>query len=82
MAVVLVHHAGKNKREQRGTSAHGDNVDNIIFLTRPEGWDMSSGSFFRINYDKMRNAPPGANLNTFKVKLVNKTGGVEWKESN
>jgi hypothetical protein len=75
LAIILIHHSGKNKRQQRGTSAHDDPMDVILSLSR----DKKGGGIW-IDYVKARNIAPGANLDRFKVELSGSKKAIKWKE--
>jgi len=68
LAVVLIHHAGKQGK-QRGTSGREDSLDSIIRLSRPKNYEPSQGARFLVRFDKARNALPSANLNTFEISV-------------
>jgi putative DNA primase/helicase len=53
VAVVMIHHAGKNSK-QRGTSAIEDNIDNSIYLSRPADYRIEQGARFNIEFTKTR----------------------------
>ena len=68
LAVVLIHHAGKQGK-QRGTSGREDSLDTVIRLTRPKDYDPSQGARFWVYFDKARQATPSANLNSFQITV-------------
>lgn len=77
-AVILVHHAGKEGK-QRGTSGREDNLDCVIKLKNPAGYNITDGAFFNIEFEKARNMGPKANLNSFTLKITeDKQGGIIW----
>ncbi len=53
VAVIMVHHAGKNGK-QRGTSAIEDNIDNAISLTHPSNYTIDQGARFNVEFTKNR----------------------------
>jgi KaiC/GvpD/RAD55 family RecA-like ATPase len=53
VTIFLVHHLGKGG-EQRGTSAREDNVDNIIYITKPNRHGAQDGCKFDLSFDKFR----------------------------
>lgn len=57
VSVVLVHHTGKNKRNQRGTSKREDILDTVILLEEIKGEDGEPiiGNQFKITFTKNRN---------------------------
>jgi putative DNA primase/helicase len=67
VAVIFVHHAGKNK-EQRGASAREDNLDCVIKLTNAPGKEENQ-AHFNITFKKSRNVGPGADLKSFTLKV-------------
>jgi putative DNA primase/helicase len=77
LAVIVVHHAGKNKKVQRGTSGHDDQMDVVLSLSRKAA---DSGAKFYINFQKARNLAPGASVDSFKVELVGNNKSLEWQE--
>lgn len=54
IAIILLHHTGKNKSEQRGTSAHQDNLDTALLLERPRGYKDHMGCRILITPTKDR----------------------------
>ena len=54
IAVVLIHHGGKNG-QQRGTSKREDLLDVVIGLSRPNDYDPSKGAVFIAEFTKARN---------------------------
>lgn len=54
IAVLLVHHAGKNG-EQRGTSKKEDLLDVVLKLARPADYDPKDGAVFVMEVTKGRN---------------------------
>jgi putative DNA primase/helicase len=53
IAVLLVHHSGKNG-EQRGTSKKEDLLDVVIKLSRPKDYDPRQGAAFVLEFTKAR----------------------------
>ncbi len=53
VTIFLVHHLGKGG-EQRGTSAREDNVDNIIYIKKPQRHGAQDGCKFDLSFDKFR----------------------------
>ena len=53
VTIFLVHHLGKGG-EQRGTSAREDNVDNIIYIKKPDRYGAHDGCKFDLSFDKFR----------------------------
>lgn len=54
IAVLLLHHTGKNKGEQRGTSAHLDNLDTALLIERPKGYKDHMGCKILVTATKDR----------------------------
>lgn len=54
IAVLLVHHGGKNG-QQRGTSKKEDLLDVVISLSRPKDYDPQQGAVFVLEFTKARN---------------------------
>jgi putative DNA primase/helicase len=78
VAVIMVHHAGKNET-QRGTSAREDALDCVINLSRKSAKGTTVGTNFELEFEKSRNLPPNISLNPFTLKLVeNDQGGLTW----
>jgi predicted transcriptional regulator len=53
VTIFLVHHLGKGG-EQRGTSARENNVDNIIYIKKPNKYGAQHGCKFDLSFDKFR----------------------------
>ena len=51
-AVLLVHHAGKEGK-QRGTSGREDNLDCVIKLKNPAGYNVTDGACLKLNLRKL-----------------------------
>jgi putative DNA primase/helicase len=81
LCVVVVHHAGKNGT-QRGRTDGDDNMDLIIKLEAPSGWEPGDGAEFGVTYEKVR---AGDRLRPFNAKLERVTSGlkvgVQWVEA-
>lgn len=54
IAVLLIHHGGKNG-QQRGTSKKEDLLDVVISLSRPKDYDPQQGAVFVLEFTKARN---------------------------
>ncbi len=67
VAVIIVHHAGKNG-EQRGTGAREDALDITIKLSRADE-DHRDGAYFRVDFTKARGVL-GDTVKPFTAKLV------------
>ena len=53
IAVILVHHAGRNGHA-RGTSRREDVLDTVISMKRPEDYEASQGARFVVEFEKAR----------------------------
>ena len=53
VSIVILHHMGKGG-QQRGTSAHEDNINTSLLLTQPQGYKPEMGCSFRIETSKDR----------------------------
>jgi putative DNA primase/helicase len=51
---ILLHHMGKNKYSQRGTSAREDNINTAIHITKPEEYASENLCMFGLKFDKNR----------------------------
>ena len=67
-AVLLVHHTNKNGG-QRGTGAKEDVLDNVLVLSRPEGYDPTSGAQFEVRFTKSRSLY-GKDVQAFEATLT------------
>jgi hypothetical protein len=79
LAVIIVHHAGKNKKAQRGTSSHEDAMDVVISMTRSGG---SQEDDIWISFIKARNLAPGSAVESFKMRLETKKDRIRWVETH
>lgn len=70
ISVILVHHTGKNKRNQRGTSKREDILDTVILLEEVKDKDdeKNIGNQFKITFTKNRNFF-GADAESFEAFL-------------
>lgn len=55
VSVVLVHHSGKDKSNQRGTSKREDILDSTILLEEIKTGERTMGTQFKISFKKKRN---------------------------
>jgi putative DNA primase/helicase len=67
IVVVFVHHAGKGG-DQRGDSAREDCLDVVVKLTRPQGYRMTEGARFQIEFTKARGLH-GPDVDEFEAHL-------------
>jgi Trp operon repressor/predicted ATP-dependent serine protease len=58
IAVLLIHHTGKNGSGQRGTSIHEDMLDYSILLTESKGRKPKNGTSFILKHTKVREFVP------------------------
>ena len=78
LALVMLHHAGKDG-EQRGTSSREDQLNTVIKLVVPPGYDETKGAQFVVSFTKSRNAY-GDEIKDFEVELINNaSGGLTWE---
>ncbi len=81
MAVLFVHHAGKNK-SQRGTSRREDLLDTVITLKHPADYNPSEGLRCEVHFEKTR-AMLGDSAKPFEVRLETGADGRAmwtWRE--
>jgi hypothetical protein len=77
IAVLFVHHAGKNK-SQRGTSKREDLLDTVITLKHPSDYDHSQGLRCEVHFEKTR-AQLGDAAKSFEVAMHgDPTNGARW----
>jgi putative DNA primase/helicase len=78
IAVILVHHAGRNGTA-RGTSRREDTLDTIIRLKRPDDYEPDQGARFIISFEKARGFS-GTDANPIEATLVigPETRMVSW----
>jgi putative DNA primase/helicase len=78
VAVVLIHHAGKDeKRGPRGTSGMGDSLDSIIFLSKPKDYVNTNGARFKVEFTKNpRQLADRANITPFEFWIKPDGEGV------
>lgn len=58
IAVLLIHHAGKNGSSQRGTSIHEDMLDYSILLREDKAGKPKNGTSFLLEHTKLRGLHP------------------------
>ncbi|MGC9977183.1 MAG: AAA family ATPase [Syntrophales bacterium] len=76
-AVIFIHHAGKSG-DQRGTSGREDQLDFVLKLTLPAGYDPEEGCRFDATLTKTRSfTGPEAAPFTFEITTHPK-GGLTW----
>lgn len=77
LAVLLVHHAGKNG-EQRGTSKREDLLDVVIKLSRPKDYESTQGARFLVEFTKARHLQ-GDDAQSLELQLSEKPdGSARW----
>jgi putative DNA primase/helicase len=74
MAVLLVHHAGKDGT-QRGTSRREDALDLVLALRRPPGYVPADGARFEVHFEKARGLFGDA-ADPFEARLVTDGNGL------
>lgn len=68
VAVLFVHHAGKNG-QQRGTSKREDLLDAVITLRHPPEYQPAQGAVFEVHFEKAR-ALVGSDVQPFEAALT------------
>jgi len=58
IAVLLIHHTGKNGSNQRGTSIHEDMLDYSILLREDKAGKPKNGTSFMLEHTKLRGLHP------------------------
>lgn len=76
VAVLLIHHAGKNG-DQRGASAREDALDAVIKLSKVDD-EKSDGARFQVQFAKSRGAF-GKDVEPFIAALKTLDGFFEWE---
>lgn len=76
IAVLIVHHSGKNGA-QRGTSRREDVLDTVLKLRRPDDYSASQGARFEIHVEKGRSLF-GKDAEPFEAQLVEQDGVAIW----
>jgi hypothetical protein len=76
VAVVIIHHAGKNKA-QRGSSKREDVLDLTLHLRAPEDYDPTEDARFEVHFEKGRGLT-GTAKEPFEVKLETRDGKAMW----
>ncbi len=76
VAVIFVHHAGKNG-DQRGTSGREDNIDIAIKLSHPPGYRQEDGAKFKVEFSKARGIY-GKSVEPFTSQIIEQDGGLTW----
>lgn len=79
VAVVLVHHSGKDKA-QRGTSGREDNLDYTIQLTSPQNHKVQDGARFQVAFTKARGIC-GPSAEPFTITIEQVDGHTAWTTS-
>lgn len=76
-SVLFIHHAGKNG-DFRGASKMIDVVDAAMKLQRPEDYEMETGAYFQVSFQKARSLY-GRDVEPFEAKQVrNVNGDFQW----
>jgi putative DNA primase/helicase len=79
IAVILVHHAGRNGHA-RGTSRREDILDTVISLKRPEDYEANHGARFVLEFEKARGFS-GEDAAPIEATLVidPTSGAISWE---
>lgn len=79
LAIILLHHAGKNG-QQRGTSALEVTPEIIIELYEPDGPPPETGSHFVVDYEKKRHLTPAqAKPMLVHLEMGEESAAWSWK---
>jgi DNA-binding transcriptional ArsR family regulator len=76
IAVIIVHHGGKNGG-QRGTSKREDLLDASIKLSRPADYDPREGAKFLMSFSKSRHLT-GDDVQSLEITLNDIDGRAKW----
>jgi putative DNA primase/helicase len=76
IAVVLIHHSGKNG-QQRGTSRREDLLDVVIGLSHPKDYDPRQGAVFVAEFTKARNLM-GDDAQSLELALAGDEDHAVW----
>jgi hypothetical protein len=76
IAVLVVHHSGKNG-SQRGTSRREDVLDTVLNLRRPQDYSASQGARFEVHIEKGRSLF-GQDAEPFEAQLEVVDGVAAW----
>lgn len=80
-AVIFIHHAGKSG-DQRDTSGREDQLDFVLKLTLPAGYDPEEGCRFDATFTKSRSLTgPEVAPFTFEI-TTHPHGGLTWTVTN
>lgn len=77
VAVLLVHHAGRNGLA-RGTSKREDVLDVVLQLATPDDYDAEEGARFEVNFTKSRGLT-GRAVESFEALLDVREGRATWR---
>jgi hypothetical protein len=80
IAVLIVHHGGKNG-QQRGTSKKEDLLDVVIGLSRPKDYDPQQGAVFVLEFTKARNLT-GTEAESMEFTLGGDENRAVWSFSS
>lgn len=76
VSVLLIHHAGRGDNA-RGTSKREDVLDTVIYLKRPDDYDMEEGARFEVHLTKARGVV-GDDAQPFEARLEVVDGVDHW----
>jgi hypothetical protein len=79
IAVILVHHAGRNGHA-RGTSRREDILDTVVSLKRPDDYEPNQGARFVVDFEKARGFS-GEDAAPIEATLVidPTSGAISWE---
>lgn len=80
VSVIIIHHQGKTKGQQRGASALEDPLNNSIYLSKPKDWARGEGAHFKVQFVKARNDPGGEGYRSFDLKVVEHEENHRWRQ--
>jgi AAA domain/Helix-turn-helix domain len=69
LLVIVLHHTGKRKDEQRGTSKREDVFDWSLLLKQPTDYQPADGARFEVTFGKARPYRGAAAVASFEAKL-------------
>lgn len=77
VAVIIVHHAGKNG-DYLGSSRMTQNLDTVIKLEKPQSHDLQNGAVFSIRFEKGRSVYGNAASGVFARLVEGPEGNLDW----
>jgi len=80
VAVLMIHHSGKNPATARGTSRREDILESCICLSRPADYGPEQGARFNIEYKKSRNISDDQAKSFQVTAIIDNDGNItSWK---